>query len=237
MFIEAGCETTLASILKISNSWDYTLIDGKTERFVDLCMQAGGSEYISGPAAKGYLYAAIMLARCKKKKLDESLGPTAELRINDSLNVLLEKISDFERWLIQTEINFPCRRLTISHCTLSWLKNMNSMDLRSILAIPIVYRIFTKIIGGSRARVGFVRQYLKPKENDRILDIGCGPGSILEFLPMVDYVGFDSNSDYIEAAKKRFAGRAQFMCMNVSRDAITGSSFDLVLALGILHHL
>lgn len=110
------------------------------------------------------------------------------------------------------------------------------MDLRSVLAIPSVYRIFTKIIGGSRARVSFIRQYVKPKENDKVLDIGCGPGSILEFLPMVDYVGFDSNSDYIEAAKKRFDGR-EFMCKNVSRDAITGSSFDLVLALGILHHL
>lgn len=111
------------------------------------------------------------------------------------------------------------------------------MNVRSVLVIPSVYRIFTKIIGGSRARVSFVRQHVKPKENDKVLDIGCGPGSILEFLPMVDYVGFDSNSAYIEAAKKRFAGRAQFMCRNVSRDAITGSSFDLVLALGILHHL
>ena len=36
----------------ISNSWDYQLIDGKTERLADLCVQAGGSEYISGPAAR-----------------------------------------------------------------------------------------------------------------------------------------------------------------------------------------
>ena len=39
----------------ISNSWDYQLIGGKTERLVDLCCQAGGSEYISGPAARGYI--------------------------------------------------------------------------------------------------------------------------------------------------------------------------------------
>lgn len=39
----------------ISNSWDYTLIDGKTERLADLCRQAGGTEYISGPAAKDYI--------------------------------------------------------------------------------------------------------------------------------------------------------------------------------------
>lgn len=40
---------------KISNSWDYTLLEGKTERLVSLCSQAGGTEYISGPSAKGYI--------------------------------------------------------------------------------------------------------------------------------------------------------------------------------------
>ncbi|MBQ7457467.1 MAG: WbqC family protein [Desulfovibrio sp.] len=39
----------------ITNSWDYTLIEGKTERLADLCRQAGGTEYVSGPAAKDYI--------------------------------------------------------------------------------------------------------------------------------------------------------------------------------------
>ena len=40
---------------KISWSTEYNLIDGKTERLVDLCLQAGATEYISGPAAKDYI--------------------------------------------------------------------------------------------------------------------------------------------------------------------------------------
>lgn len=40
---------------KITNSWDYTLAEGKTERLAELCRQAGGTEYISGPAAKDYV--------------------------------------------------------------------------------------------------------------------------------------------------------------------------------------
>jgi hypothetical protein len=40
---------------KITNSWDYNLADGKTERLAALCRQAGGTEYISGPAAKDYV--------------------------------------------------------------------------------------------------------------------------------------------------------------------------------------
>jgi hypothetical protein len=40
---------------RISNSWDYRLSEGKTERLADLCRQAGGTEYVSGPAAKDYV--------------------------------------------------------------------------------------------------------------------------------------------------------------------------------------
>jgi hypothetical protein len=40
---------------KITNSFDYNLVDGKTERLAQLCQQAGGTEYISGPAAKHYV--------------------------------------------------------------------------------------------------------------------------------------------------------------------------------------
>jgi len=40
---------------KITSSSDYLLPDGKTERLVGLCVQAGASEYISGPSAKDYI--------------------------------------------------------------------------------------------------------------------------------------------------------------------------------------
>lgn len=62
-FIEAIC-CYLGIATKISNSWDYTLIDGgKTERGADLCVQAGGTEYISGPAAKDYIDEQIFAER------------------------------------------------------------------------------------------------------------------------------------------------------------------------------
>ena len=39
----------------ITSSSAYSLLDGKTERLADLCVQSGGTEYISGPAAKDYV--------------------------------------------------------------------------------------------------------------------------------------------------------------------------------------
>jgi hypothetical protein len=52
--IEVVCEF-LGITTKISNSWDYTLAEGKTQRLVDLCNQIGATEYISGPSARNYI--------------------------------------------------------------------------------------------------------------------------------------------------------------------------------------
>jgi hypothetical protein len=40
---------------RISSSTDYRLEGGRTERLLQLCLQAGASEYLSGPAARSYL--------------------------------------------------------------------------------------------------------------------------------------------------------------------------------------
>ena len=48
---------------KISDSSAYLLIEGRSERLADLCFQAGGKEYVSGPAARCYLEAEPFDAR------------------------------------------------------------------------------------------------------------------------------------------------------------------------------
>lgn len=40
---------------KISWSSDYGVIDGKTERLVDLCKKTDAAAYLSGPSARGYI--------------------------------------------------------------------------------------------------------------------------------------------------------------------------------------
>jgi hypothetical protein len=47
---------------KLSWSMDYTVVDGKTERLVSLCRQAGATEYLSGPAARDYIDPALFAA-------------------------------------------------------------------------------------------------------------------------------------------------------------------------------
>ena len=53
-FIQEIC-SILGICTKITWSSDYQLADGKTERLVQLVKDAGGSNYLSGPAAKNYI--------------------------------------------------------------------------------------------------------------------------------------------------------------------------------------
>jgi hypothetical protein len=47
---------------KLSRSGDYELVEGKTERLVSICRQAGATDYYSGPAAKAYLDESLFQA-------------------------------------------------------------------------------------------------------------------------------------------------------------------------------
>jgi hypothetical protein len=60
--IEAVC-AYLGITTVLRNSWDYTLADGKSERLADLVRQAGGTDYVSGPAARDYLDEAVFAER------------------------------------------------------------------------------------------------------------------------------------------------------------------------------
>jgi SAM-dependent methyltransferase len=110
------------------------------------------------------------------------------------------------------------------------------LDPRNVLKIAGCYRLLQII--GRRARINYVQNFLKAKPGDKILDIGCGPGDILEFLPGVAYVGFDAEPNYIEAAKKKFGERGNFHCALVSEATLPDpGTYDLVNVSGVLHHL
>lgn len=53
-FIRQICDI-LGIKTTISWSMDYDLVDGRTERLVGLCLSAGATSYLSGPAARDYI--------------------------------------------------------------------------------------------------------------------------------------------------------------------------------------
>ena len=112
------------------------------------------------------------------------------------------------------------------------------MDLRKLLELPALYRIFRHLVGRDSVRQWYSETYIRAQPGQRVLDIGCGTGDILNFLPDVDYVGFDMDPAYIDAARQRFGSRGAFFCEPVSAGVnVAAASFDIVIAHGVLHHL
>lgn len=110
--------------------------------------------------------------------------------------------------------------------------------VRAILSYPIIYSSFQSLMGAHKARLNFVRKFVKPFPGMKVLDIGCGPGDILTYLPDVDYRGFDISEEYISQAREKFGTRGEFNCKQLQGADLAGlPPFDVVLSLGLLHHL
>jgi SAM-dependent methyltransferase len=107
------------------------------------------------------------------------------------------------------------------------------------LGVPVVYRTFQRLIGSGGVRRAFLNEYVRPVPKEKVLDIGCGPADILDYLPGVDYLGLDISPEYIHAARKRFGKRGRFCCGDVGLATVEQESgtFSLVMATGVLHHL
>lgn len=60
-WLEAACEM-LGIATTLTWSMDYAVAEGRTERLVSICQQAGASTYVSGPSARGYIDDAIFRA-------------------------------------------------------------------------------------------------------------------------------------------------------------------------------
>lgn len=110
--------------------------------------------------------------------------------------------------------------------------------VRAILSHPGVYSAFQALMGSNRVRTMFARDFIRLAPGQSILDIGCGPADILKYLPAVRYVGFDISQPYIDQARRRYGDRGDFRCkLLTTKDVEAMPLFDVVLGIGVLHHL
>jgi SAM-dependent methyltransferase len=110
--------------------------------------------------------------------------------------------------------------------------------LYSILRLPRVYDFFQKAVARGDPRRLLTERYIRPRAGDRVVDIGCGPGVMLEYLGDVEYTGIDLEERYIANARSRYGTRAEFVHGRAEDAAkrIAGQA-DIVLGKSLLHHL
>jgi SAM-dependent methyltransferase len=110
---------------------------------------------------------------------------------------------------------------------------------RGALSFPVVYDSYQSLVGAPRCHRRFIADMVRPKAGDRVLDIGCGVGASVRYLPAgIRYVGIDISEAYVARARADYAGRGDFFCVDAgSVTAETLGQFDLAFSFGVLHHL
>ncbi len=115
----------------------------------------------------------------------------------------------------------------------------NNQGLRSLLKIAFFYSLLQRLVGKPGA-VKRVSDWRGVKKGMKVVDIGCGPGTILDTLPSeIDYLGLDISEQYIERAKTVYGNRARFYT-GISSDYLENQDFsdaDVIICNCVMHHL
>jgi cyclopropane fatty-acyl-phospholipid synthase-like methyltransferase len=115
---------------------------------------------------------------------------------------------------------------------------MPEMSQINALRFPSMYLLSQGVLGAKKARKKCIEEYARVRPGMRVLDIGCGPGYVVQYLPTVSYFGFDISSRYINYAKQKYGTRGTFFAQRFDATMATKlRPFDLILMAGLLHHL
>lgn len=74
------------------------------------------------------------------------------------------------------------------------------------------------------------------REVDRVLDVGCGPGTNARHFAHAHYTGIDCNPAYIDYARRRHKG--EFLVADATTYRVPSEQrFDFILVNSFLHHI
>lgn len=109
-----------------------------------------------------------------------------------------------------------------------------------ILSVPFGYQLFQRVCGAEKMRKIFTREYIRPHPGSSILDIGCGTADIRPYLGnSISYIGIDLSESYIEHNRSKYSGTPSttFVCKNLNDYVRDAPSYDIILLMGVLHHI
>lgn len=86
-------------------------------------------------------------------------------------------------------------------------------------------------------RVQAVVKLTAAKSGDRILEVGCGAGNILDNIERGDLMGLDISESMVAKSKARLGERAQIVLADAQEMPFAQASFDKVICSEVLEHL
>ena len=103
--------------------------------------------------------------------------------------------------------------------------------------VPVIYNIYQRLVVKNSFRKYYAKDILNAQENAAFLDIGCGTGNMVPFLPKnIDYTGLDLSPAYINHAKKRFP-QHKFFAANVNDITLEKNKYDIAISNGVIMSL
>lgn len=108
-----------------------------------------------------------------------------------------------------------------------------------MLSAPLAHRLLQGAVARRSKWRWFVDEVLQVRPGHRVLDVGCGTGELVQYLPEgVEYLGFDPNEAYLRVARRLHGRRARFATASIeSFPWADAGELDLVVAVGTLHHV
>lgn len=110
--------------------------------------------------------------------------------------------------------------------------------IHNLINNPEVYKIIQFLMSGTSIEKKIIKKRIS-KKKIKVLDIGCGPANVLNYLPKCEYYGYDIDKRSINYAKKKYSKKNfHFFCKKFNKNELKSlPNFDLILLFGIMHHL
>ena len=116
-----------------------------------------------------------------------------------------------------------------------------STGIRSVLSYSKVYDFFQWLMGAKRGRHIFATEYIRARDGNFVLDVGCGTADVRFYLPNVEYIGIEPDAHYADAANNRLkeAGVSGKVLQGLLDEQTLEDlpKFDIIIISGVFHHL
>lgn len=116
--------------------------------------------------------------------------------------------------------------------------------MKSILKHHFFYNLYQNLIGCRSFLKRYVETFILAEINNKnsvkILDIGCGTGNIVPFIPdKCEYTGVDSSENYINYLTRKYSHKKNFnfIAKNVKDSLGINSKYDVIISEALVSSL